>query len=124
MSETEENRLCLACGNKLMGRVDKKFCDDQCRSAWHNRMSGDESRIMRNINYLLRKNRRILFQFCPAGKGKASRAELLKAGFNFDYITSIYRTRQGKTYFYCYDLGYLELEDGSYAIVVKQDYVN
>lgn len=106
-----------------MGRVDKRFCDDQCRSAWHNRMTGEEARIMRNINYKLRRNRRILLNLCPNGKGKATRAELLKAGFDFDYITSIYTTRQGKNYFFCYDLGYLTLEDETFAIVIKQDYV-
>ena len=30
------NNKCLHCGEKLIGRVDKRFCDDQCRNTWHN----------------------------------------------------------------------------------------
>ncbi|MFA6947300.1 MAG: DUF2116 family Zn-ribbon domain-containing protein, partial [Pedobacter sp.] len=31
-------RECLDCGAALRGRTDKKFCDDQCRSNFNNRM--------------------------------------------------------------------------------------
>lgn len=49
--------------------------------------------------------------------------KLIELGLNFDYFTNIYKTKAGKTYFFCYDQGYIELEDEYYALVVKQDYV-
>jgi len=44
-------------------------------------------------------------------------------GFNFNYFTNIYETKTGNRYHFCYDQGYLELDDGMYALVVRQKYV-
>jgi hypothetical protein len=49
--------------------------------------------------------------------------KLVDSGLNFDYYTNVYKTRTGKTYFFCYDQGYLELEDDFFALVVKENYV-
>jgi len=51
-------RLCLACNEPLMGRSDKKFCDDQCRNDYNNKLNSDENNFMR-------KNRKILKAICP-----------------------------------------------------------
>ena len=56
-------------------------------------------------------------------KGKATKEQLLLNGFNFYYYTNIYQTKQGKKYFFNYELGYLELEEEQFALVKKQDYV-
>ncbi len=32
-----EIKTCLTCGAPLIGRVDKKFCDDYCRSMYNNK---------------------------------------------------------------------------------------
>ena len=48
----EENlsRKCPECGDKIIGRVDKKFCSDQCRNTYNNRLNSDASNTVRNIN--------------------------------------------------------------------------
>ena len=76
---------------------------------------------MRQINRILKKNRAILVDLNPGEKTTAFRSEMLKAGFNFDYCTSTFTTRAGRTYFFCYDLGYAELEGSKYLIVKKAD---
>jgi hypothetical protein len=48
-------RVCLECGTKLMGRVDKKFCHDGCRNAYNNNINKDSKNLIRNINNRLRK---------------------------------------------------------------------
>jgi len=78
---------------------------------------------MRNINNVLRKNRRILESLNPDGKGTTSRDELLMHGFNFSYFTNIFKTKQGKTYYFCYEQGYIELENNRFALVLKLEYV-
>lgn len=78
---------------------------------------------MRRVNYTIRKNRSILSDLNPKGKTKATRLKLIDAGLNFDYFTNIYRTRAGKVYYFCYDQGYVELEEDYYALVIKEDYV-
>ena len=33
------DKLCLECGDKLFGRIDKKFCSDACRNAYNNKIN-------------------------------------------------------------------------------------
>ncbi len=115
---------CEICGEKMTGRRDKRFCSDQCRSAHNNRLNGDVNNYMRNITNILRKNRRILVSLNPKGKSKVHRDKLLAKGFKFDYLTNIYKTRAGKVYHFCFEQGYLELEDKMYALVIKKEYVD
>lgn len=116
----EEKKKCRECGNEIMGRVDKKFCSDYCRNAYHNKVNKDSKNLIRNINNRLRKNYRVLDSFpLKEGKTRTSRTRLLDKGFDFDHITSIYTTKKGTVYYFVYDLGYLPLENEYYMIVKK-----
>ncbi|WMJ75539.1 hypothetical protein RCC89_20600 [Cytophagaceae bacterium ABcell3] len=116
-------KKCLECQQFFQGRSDKKFCSDYCRNAWHNRQNGGANHLMRTVNSVLRKNRRILAECNPDGKARMSKERLMAMGFNFNYFTNIYRTNSGKAYYFCYDQGYLELEDETVTLVVRQEYV-
>ncbi len=120
-----DDKICLACGKPLRGRVDKKFCDDYCRNNYNNlqKAKGSHSSFVRNINNCLLKNRKILESILPDSDetAKASRDKLQRLGFNFKYITHLYTTKTNKTYFYCYDYGYLPLEHDWYLIVKKKE---
>jgi predicted nucleic acid-binding Zn ribbon protein len=116
-------RTCLTCGEVLHGRADKKFCSDQCRNEYNNRERRSYTNYMRQVNGILQKNRRILSSFNPDGKAKIHKSKLLDEGFNFNYFTNIYRTKAGKTYYFCYEQGYLFIEDDYLALVHKQDYI-
>jgi hypothetical protein len=78
---------------------------------------------MRNINNILRKNRRILAELNPDGKAKVHRDKLLDRGFKFSYFTNIYQTKQGKNYHFCYDQGYMDIDHGYLILVRRQSYV-
>jgi hypothetical protein len=104
-----------------VGRADKKFCSDSCRIAYNNRLNSDETNYMRNVNAVLRKNRRILQALNPTGKTRVSREKLLEKGFDFSYFTSQYKTREGSVYYYCYEQGYLELENNQFLLVIKKE---
>ena len=114
---------CLACQEPIKGRSDKKFCSDACRNTFNNNFNRDSTNLMRRVNRVLRKNRDILTKLNPNGKSKASRKQLVQLGFNFDYHTNLYITKNGKTYFFCYEQGYLPLEGDIFALVIKQEYV-
>lgn len=117
----EENKTCLECGEPLKGRTDKKFCDDLCRSSYNNKLNSDATASVRNINNILRKNRRILESVVQKdGKGKISKIKLTDKGFNFKYFTHTYTTQKGSVYRLCYDFGYLPIEN-DYYMVVKWD---
>lgn len=111
---------CLECGEKIVGREDKKFCSDGCRNSYNNKMNKDSTNLMRNINNKLRKNYRILCELNPEGKAKVNKSKLLSKGFDFDYMTSIYTTKTGNIYYFLYDQGYMAIENEGYVLVKKE----
>ena len=118
------DKLCLECEKSLIGRIDNKFCNDMCRNSYNNNLNKAANEYVRKVNVILRKNRRILSSLMSGSdKGKANKEQLLLNGFNFYYYTNIYKTKQGKKYYFNYELGYLELEDEQFALVKKQEYV-
>ncbi|MEO6669671.1 MAG: hypothetical protein ABIN36_09370 [Ferruginibacter sp.] len=112
-------RLCITCNKPVKGRTDKKFCDDYCRNNYNNHLKADCNNLVRNINNALGKNRRILEGILPKKEEmiKISKEKLLEQGFLFKYITHIYKNKTGSTYYFCYDHGYLLLENDWYLIV-------
>jgi hypothetical protein len=119
---SEQSKLCLECGEKIQGRPDKKFCCDQCRTSYNNRLNGASNlNYVRNVTNVLKRNRRILMELNPTGKTRVMQEKLQAVGFNFNYFTSIYTTREGAMYKFCFDQGYLEMEKNSFLLVVKKD---
>ena len=115
---------CLHCGEKLKGRTDKRFCDSQCRNGWHNNNQNHSEAFMKNINKILRKNRSIMRFSSPDGKTTVKRDFLVNLGFDFNYYTNTYITKNKNTYSFCYDYGYMQLEGDKVLIVNWQDYMN
>ncbi len=118
------SRSCIECKKRIAGRADKKFCSTECRSAHNNRLNSAANNLVRRVNAVLRRNRRILKQLNPSGKTKISQNRLSQEGFNFNYFTNTYTTKAGKTYFFCYDQGYLALGNDQFALVERQEYVS
>ena len=112
-------RNCPECGDKILGREDKKFCSDSCRNNYNNRINKDATNLMRNINNKLRKNYRILSDTNTEGKSKTTKAKLLSKGFDFEYFTNILNTKTGNTYYFVYDQGYMLLDNDFYMLVKK-----
>ena len=113
------HKNCLECGEKIVGREDKKFCSDGCRNAYNNKINKDSTNYMRNINNKLRKNYRILSELNVEGKTKTTKTKLLSKGFDFDYLTNILSTKTGNTYHFVYDQGYMPLDHDFYVLVKK-----
>ncbi|WP_118976047.1 DUF2116 family Zn-ribbon domain-containing protein [Taibaiella koreensis] len=115
-------RLCLTCGKPLRGRLDKKFCDDACRNTYNNQQNSDQNNYVRNVNHILRKNRRLLEEQIPEGEEmkKVLWEKLAQAGFNFKYHTHQYQNQKGQTYHFSYEYGYLPLDGGEWLLVVKR----
>ena len=111
--------VCLYCKEKLRGRVDKKFCNSDCRNSYNNQKNSDKNNSMRNINNRLRKNRRIIEELIPENEEltKVHRDKLVKLGFNFTYFTHVYTTQKGKKYHFIYDKGYLDLGEDWFLLV-------
>lgn len=118
-----DKKNCLHCSTAFLGRTDKRFCTDQCRASYHNHSRSKDERLIGIVNKVLRKNRRILRSINPSGMSVVRKEILTELGFNFNYFTSIYQTKEGNQYFFCYDMGVLQLEDAKVRIVEYQSYM-
>jgi hypothetical protein len=123
MSLTAELKSCLSCGKTIKGRSDKKFCDDYCRNNYNNQLNADTNNYVRNINNALKKNRRILQDLFPSNEEivKTTKARLLQSGFQFRFMTHTYTNKKGNTYFFCYEYGYLPLENDWMLLVKRKE---
>jgi hypothetical protein len=111
-------KTCLNCKKAIRGRADKKFCDDYCRNNYNNQLKSVTNNCIRNVNHALKKNRQILeLLLSDQETCRVSREKLLVSGFLFKYHTHTFSNRKKDSYRFCYDYGYLNLEDGSYLIV-------
>jgi hypothetical protein len=77
--------------------------------------------VIKRVNNILKKNRTILATLNPNGKTKVIRKKLVSAGFNFEFHTSRYETQNGNSYVFCYEYGYLMLNDDSYLLVKREE---
>jgi hypothetical protein len=123
MTQIVNVKKCLNCDRPLKGRADKKFCDDACRNNYNNQLKSIINNQVRNINNTLGKNRRVLESLLPEQEetAKAKKEKLIRLGFQFRYVTHLYTTKNGKTYYFCYDYGYLPLDNDWYLIVRKKE---
>lgn len=122
-----ENRVCSTCGTTLTGRIDRKFCSDQCRATYNNRQKQKHEKTILDTNRVLRKNRRILKTLCPEGKSTVRKQVLDDMGFDFRYMTNLYQSGKGGIYFLCYDYGYTHINEGlkeKVVIVQRQAYMD
>ena len=104
-------RKCLDCGDALHGRADKKFCSDQCRNNYNNKLNRDTNNYVRNVHGLLRKNRRILSDMIDEGKTRLHKDALYALGYNFSFFTHMIELKDGSRFQYCFEYGFREVED-------------
>jgi hypothetical protein len=115
------DKRCIECSKPLKGRADKKFCDDLCRNSYNNKLNSDSNACVRNINNILRRNRRIMEEALPAAEEmvKITKQRMLEKGFQFKYLTHTFTNKKGNIYYFCYEYGYLLLEN-EWVLIVKR----
>jgi len=113
------DRTCMECGAPLVGRADKKFCDDQCRTSYHNRIYREDSEFIRNVQSILKRNRKILADYHTHDGITIPVNELKLNGYNFDFYTNTWTPMSGSTYFFCYDYGFARIS-GDTCVVIKR----
>src|SRR5690606_5409488 len=107
-----KKRMCLACGEPVVGRSDKRYCDDGCRNAYNNQKNSIPNRFVRKINDVLKRNRRVLSEVLGKEKmQKVSPDKLLSRGLDFEFFTGQCMTARGQFYFFVYEYAYLTLDE-------------
>ncbi len=112
---------CKVCGSPIVGRRDKQFCTDSCRSIHHQDLKKKDPVLIKNINTILKKNRNILAALNPEGKKTMPKDQLASKGFDFKYSTHHFHTKKGTSYYFCYDQGYTLFEDKMVLLVRQED---
>lgn len=121
----EELKKCPECGELIKGRTDKKFCSDMCRNSYNNRQNSDANSYVRNVNNILRKNRRIIEDIILKNgeKFRISKSKLIEKGFQLNFHTNTLTTKEA-TYFFCYEYGFRPLENDYCLLVKRIEYLN
>ena len=106
-------KVCLECGEKIVGRTDKRFCSDACRNLYHYHANNSSINYVRNVVNTLKRNRRILSELNTGseGKTKVHRDKLLERGYSFMYHT------------FCFEQGFLELGENWFMLVRRDEYL-
>lgn len=111
---------CPECNQKIIGRSDKKFCSDQCRSSHYHKRHGINTTSVKKINSILKKNRQILESLVLNNKIRVSKLALTSEGFNFCYFTHYGKKRRSCTPVFCYEFGYMDA-DGMLLTICQED---
>ena len=124
--ENYSKKVCLQCQSPIVGRMDKVFCDPQCRNTYHNRIKHSDEQYIKMVNSCLRKNRRILKTLAPIGKVIVRREILESMGYRFEFFSSLFRT-SNSVYYMCYEYGFRALIDNGkqkVQIIQQQEYMS
>ena len=121
MLTKKEPVLCRSCNAPVKGRSDKKFCNDYCRNEYNNNLKSPATNLVRNINNALSRNRRILESLLQPDQQPITihHDKLVEKGFLFKYNTHTFTNKKKDVYFFCYDMGWLAL-DNDWFLVVKR----
>lgn len=120
------DRICHQCGKKLSGRLDKKFCDDYCRSTFNNQFKREDQQLIQEVNRLIRKNRRILKSLCPIGKATVRKEVLDTMEYDYRYFSGLFKTSTN-LYYLVYDYAFAPIYEKNIekALIVKrQEYMD
>ncbi|TCK64900.1 hypothetical protein DFQ05_2640 [Winogradskyella wandonensis] len=119
---------CLYCNKELIGRIDKKYCDPQCKSSHqYQREKQKPKRFYNKVDNQLRLNRKLLKEYNRAGKATVRSGILIKEGFNPKFFTHYWKNQKGDVYFFVYEYGFLKRKENGiekYVLIQWQDYMN
>lgn len=106
-----QERQCFYCGKAISGRVDKRFCDDNCRNNYHYRSNKDADMFVNKVNNTLLHNRMVLKSLCCNAKTSVKIQILKNMGFDFNYVTALHQTKRNDSYKVVYDYAYKIIGD-------------
>lgn len=110
-SKTQDRQeTCLHCGGSFgYGRVDKKFCCEECKNTYHNMKRKERRFIKLRIQNALNKNYSILEKLIAKGISNIDLYDLKLLGYNLEYMTSSRKIRN-HTEVWCYEIRFTMTE--------------
>jgi len=109
---------CQECNRPVVGRADKRYCDDYCRSSYHNKRYRGLNKEVQEVNSILKNNRKVLAKLCIDEMSLVSRTQLVAEGFDFKYATSVEKFKDYNCR-YCYEFGVVSLGASMCGVIMK-----
>lgn len=122
MTTFRKSLSCLYCNEKLAGRIDKKFCDEYCKSAYHYQKSRvSTSNFFSQVDKQLRLNRKILKTYNKAGEALVQAKALLDEGFNPNFFTHCWKNKSGEIFWFVYEFGFIKQQEKFFLMQWKEN---
>lgn len=119
MKEEKAISTCRQCGINLQGRIDKKFCNDSCRTLYHNQRQAPPMHV-REINQALMRNRQIILELLGENRTTlCSKKQLFNLGFSAQFFTGSRESISKSMIRYCYETGFLRVGSESYLLFIE-----
>lgn len=112
-------RYCLNCEKVITGRSDKKYCGDVCKNEHHNQNKSDFAYIEKRVKKKLKSNRDILKEILGKQTSCIVTMDFLVGkGYEIGFLTHYKDVGAKETrYYYVFDYGFCEEDDGRLKVV-------
>lgn len=118
---------CLYCKTEIVGRTDKKYCNQHCKSAYQYQRSKElPQRFYNQVDNQLKLNRKILKEYNKGGKVTVRAQVLKELGFNPKFFTHYWKNKKNDVYLFVYEYGFIKRMDQTiekYVLIQWQDYM-
>ena len=119
-------KKCPVCENEIIGRSGKVFCSLKCKSIDQYEKRQVEDAFFIQVDRQLKVNRKLLKKYNRSGFTTLRKEQLEKEGFDSNFFTHYWKNSKGEVYLFCYDFGFLEIEQKGvkkYLLVEWQEYM-
>lgn len=124
IQSNEKESVCAyaGCTRTFQGRKDKIYCSDQCRNAAGRNKKKvarwEEPEHFGQINRIIMRNYQILKRLYNDTRTPLKNWQLSDEGFEFKFMTGIYRVDEGIDIFMCYEYGWYQLPGNKVRIYI------
>lgn len=102
----KNGKVCLECGDSIdYGRVNRKFCCDECKDKYHYRMQRNYRSVRLRVVNALNKNHEILDKLIGMSVFSIDLGDLAQLGFTSTYATACRKAGCHMEY-RCFDIKY------------------
>lgn len=115
-------KLCPVCEAPIRGRIDKIYCSIACKSMAQYEQRQEKETVFLRVDKQLKTNRKILKKYNRSGKTIIRRTKIHQEGFDPKYFTHYWKNKNGDVYFFCYDFGFLKIQENQ-ANILKNKYL-
>jgi hypothetical protein len=104
-------KKCNYCAKPILGRIDKKFCSDDCRARAGSERRKQSLDLFKETNKKLQKNRNILLMLKDAGMMTIPILSLQLIGFEDQLVTKVVSFEKNNSLRFVYDTAFLHNQE-------------